>query len=107
MQIGIHCHDDCGLAVAGTLEAVRAGATMVQGTLLGFGERCGNAKLTTIIPNLQLKLGHRCIPDKNMPMLTTVARQVAEIANISIPPIRRMSVPTRSRIRRGCTRTAF
>lgn len=85
VQIGIHCHDDCGLAVAGTLEAVRAGATMVQGTLLGFGERCGNAKLTTIIPNLQLKLGHRCIPDKNMPMLTTVARQVAEIANISIP----------------------
>ena len=59
---------------------MRAGATMVQGTLLGFGERCGNAKLTTIIPNLQLKLGHRCIPDKNMPMLTTVARQVAEIA---------------------------
>ncbi len=85
VQIGIHCHDDCGLAVAGTLEAVRAGATMVQGTLLGFGERCGNAKLTTIIPNLQLKLGYRCIPENSMPMLTTIARQVAEIANISIP----------------------
>lgn len=85
VQIGIHCHDDCGLAVAGTLEAVRAGATLVQGTLLGFGERCGNAKLTTILPNLQLKLGYDCIPEKNMPMLTTIARQVAEIANISIP----------------------
>ncbi len=85
VRIGIHCHDDCGLAVAGTMEAVRAGATMVQGTLLGFGERCGNAKLTTLLPNLQLKLGYDCIPAGNMPMLTTIARQVAEIANISIP----------------------
>ena len=85
VQIGIHCHDDCGLAVACTMEAVRAGATLVQGTFLGFGERCGNTKLSTLIPNLQLKLGCSCIPEENMGMLTTIARQVAEIANISIP----------------------
>lgn len=85
VQIGIHCHDDCGLAVAGTQAAVLAGATMVQGTFLGFGERCGNTKLSTLIPNLQLKMGYSCIPDENLSMLTTVARQIAEIANISIP----------------------
>ena len=85
VQIGIHCHDDCGLAVACTMAAVQAGATLVQGTFLGFGERCGNTKLTTLIPNLQLKMGCSCIPEENMPMLTTVARQVAEIANISLP----------------------
>lgn len=83
--IGIHCHNDCGLAVAGSMEAVRAGASHVQGTLLGFGERCGNADLSTLIPNLQLKQGYSCIPRDCMPSLTATARKVADIANFSLP----------------------
>ena len=83
-QIGIHCHDDCGLAVASSMMAVRAGATHIQGTLLGFGERCGNANLSTLIPNLQLKFGYRCIPDDCMAKLTYTAARVAEISNITL-----------------------
>ncbi|MEA4822686.1 MAG: citramalate synthase [Clostridiaceae bacterium] len=83
-RIGIHCHDDCGCAVASTLAAVLAGARHVQGTLLGFGERCGNANLSTVIPNLQLKLGFSCIPDDAMASLTFAARRVADVANISL-----------------------
>ena len=84
--IGIHCHNDCGLAVAGSMEAVRARAhSHVQGTLLGFGERCGNADLSTLIPNLQLKQGYSCIPGNCMPSLTATARKVADIANFSLP----------------------
>lgn len=82
--IGIHCHDDCGCAVACTLSAVSAGACHVQGTLLGFGERCGNANLSTVIPDLQLKLGFSCIPPETMPGLTFAARRVADVANISL-----------------------
>lgn len=82
--IGIHCHDDCGMAVAGTIAAVEVGAGHVQGTLLGFGERCGNANLSTIIPNLQLKRGYVCIPDDALANLTFCARRVAEVANINL-----------------------
>jgi 2-isopropylmalate synthase len=60
--VGIHCHDDSGVGVANTVAAVREGAGMVQGTMNGYGERCGNANLVTIVPNLQLKLGVECVP---------------------------------------------
>ena len=80
--IGIHCHNDCEMAVANSVMAVQAGATQVQGTINGFGERCGNANLCSIIPDLQLKLGYPCIPSESMVNLTSVARSVSEIANM-------------------------
>jgi len=82
---GIHCHDDAGCAVANTLAAVRAGAVQVQGCINGYGERTGNANLCTLIPNLQLKMGIRVVDDAQLARLTEVARDVAEIANISPP----------------------
>ncbi|MDF2614807.1 MAG: citramalate synthase [Clostridia bacterium] len=84
VQIGIHTHDDTGMGVANSIMAVLAGATHVQGTLVGFGERCGNANLSTIIPNLQIKRDYECIKAENMPKLTTLSRRVAEIANVSL-----------------------
>jgi 2-isopropylmalate synthase len=83
MPIGIHAHDDGGCAVASSLAAVRAGATHVQGTLNGYGERCGNANLTTLIPDLELKLGRRCLRAGALPDLGRVARLTAEIANLA------------------------
>lgn len=80
--IGIHCHNDCGLAVANSMRAVDAGASHIQGTFLGFGERCGNTNLSTIIPNLQLKKGYKIVSDSSLARFTTVARKVAEISNI-------------------------
>ncbi len=82
--IGIHTHNDSGLAVANSLVAVEAGATHVQGVLLGFGERTGNANLSTIIADLQLKMGYRCIPEDNIRLLTPICRRVAEITNIPL-----------------------
>lgn len=83
-KVAIHCHNDTGTATACSMLAVDAGAAQVQGTFIGFGERCGNAELTTVIPNLQLKRGYLCIPEEKMPLLTPVARQVADIANIHL-----------------------
>ncbi len=83
-QIGIHCHNDIGLAVANTLAAVEAGARHVQGTLNGIGERCGNTALSTVIPNLQLKYGFSCLTEGQLSMLTPTARHVAEISNMSV-----------------------
>ncbi|MBA3462346.1 MAG: citramalate synthase [Deltaproteobacteria bacterium] len=83
VAIGIHAHDDGGCAVANSLAAVRAGATQVQGTLNGYGERCGNANLTTLIPDLELKLGRRCLRPGSLADLGRVARFAAEIANLS------------------------
>jgi 2-isopropylmalate synthase len=83
IAIGIHAHDDAGCAVANSLAAVRAGATHVQGTINGYGERCGNANLTSIIPSLELKLGRPCIRSGALPVLGRVARFVAEIANLA------------------------
>jgi 2-isopropylmalate synthase len=80
--IGIHCHNDCELAVANSLAAVEAGATQVQGTINGFGERCGNANLCSVIPNLKLKLGHDCVSDEDLKKLPKVSRTVYELANI-------------------------
>jgi 2-isopropylmalate synthase len=82
VQIGIHCHNDCEMAVANSMAAVQAGARQVQGTMNGIGERCGNANLCSIIPNLQLKLGLNCIPQENITSLTHVARFVSEVANM-------------------------
>jgi len=82
--IGIHCHDDCGLAVAGTISAVKAGAVHAQGTFLGFGERTGNARLSAVIPALQLKQGYSLIPPEKMPLLTSAAHEIAEISNVRI-----------------------
>ena len=81
-EIGIHAHNDGGLAVANSLTAVAAGAVHVQGTFNGFGERCGNANLSSIIPNLQLKKGYECIPPENMVLLTETSRVINEIANL-------------------------
>ncbi|RLJ62743.1 citramalate synthase [Sulfurisoma sediminicola] len=82
VTVGIHCHNDSEMAVANSIRAVQAGATQVQGTINGLGERCGNANLCSIIPNLQLKLGFECIPAEAMRHLTSVARSVSEIANM-------------------------
>ena len=82
VPIGIHTHNDMGMAVASTIMAVQAGATQIQGTINGFGERCGNANLCSIIPTLQLKMGYECIPKKSMQEITSVARTVSEIANV-------------------------
>jgi 2-isopropylmalate synthase len=81
--IGIHCHNDGELAVANSVMAVQAGATQVQGTINGIGERCGNANLCSIVPNLQLKLGFQCIPEESMERLSSAARFVSETANIT------------------------
>ena len=75
-QLGIHCHNDAELAVANSLAAVRAGATQVQGTINGIGERCGNVDLVSIIANLQLKMGYRCLPAESLRGLTEVSRFV-------------------------------
>ncbi len=80
--VGIHVHNDSETAVANTLAAVRCGATMVQGTINGIGERCGNANLVSIIPGIQIKLGHECVPDKNLKKLTNLSRSVQELANM-------------------------
>ncbi len=85
LEIGIHCHNDTGMAVAQSMAAVDAGAAHVQGTYVGFGERCGNANLSTLIANLQLKRGYTCIPEENMQLLTQTARRIADIANIWLP----------------------
>jgi len=83
--IGIHTHNDCELAVANTLAAITAGARQIQGTINGYGERCGNANLCSIIPTLQLKMGYGCVSDEQLRNLTGVARYVSEIANVNMP----------------------
>jgi 2-isopropylmalate synthase len=81
--VGIHAHDDSGCGVANSLAAVRGGATHVQGTMNGYGERCGNANLCSIVPTLALKMGRRSVREGSLAELTHVAWQVAEIANLS------------------------
>lgn len=83
VPLGIHAHDDTGCGVANSLAAVRAGATQVQGTINGIGERCGNANLSVIIPNLELKFDCRTLPEGRLEDLTETSRFVAEIANLS------------------------
>jgi 2-isopropylmalate synthase len=86
VKIGIHTHDDTGCAVANALAAVRAGAAQVQGTINGYGERTGNCNLTTVIPNLTLKMGIRTIPDDRLDRLTAVSHHVAELVNLTLNP---------------------
>jgi 2-isopropylmalate synthase len=86
VRIGIHCHDDAGCGVANSLAAVQAGATHVQGTINGYGERCGNANLTTIIANLQLKLGRPVIDEAQLAALTLTANYVDELLNFTPDP---------------------
>jgi 2-isopropylmalate synthase len=85
-RVGIHTHDDAGCGVANSVVAVEAGARQVQGTMNGYGERTGNANLTTILPDLQLKLGFDCIPAERMRSLTETAHLVDEICNVSPDP---------------------
>jgi 2-isopropylmalate synthase len=86
VTIGIHCHDDTGCAVANSMAAVVAGAGHVQGTLNGLGERTGNCNLTTVIPNLELKMGLRCLPEGRLERLTAVSHHVAEVLNRPLNP---------------------
>ncbi|HEY8477901.1 MAG TPA: citramalate synthase [Chloroflexota bacterium] len=84
--VGIHCHNDCDLAVANTLAAVARGATQVQGTLNGFGERCGNADLISVIANLALKYGHEMLLPGSLVRLTELSRYAYELANMNFRP---------------------
>jgi len=81
--LGIHTHNDGECAVANSLAAIREGALQVQGTINGYGERCGNANLCALIPDVELKLGERCLPEGNLPKLYEVAHFVAEVANLA------------------------
>jgi len=84
VEIGIHCHNDGDMGVANTITAALNGATQLQGTFLGYGERCGNANLVSIIANLQLKLKIKCLKEGQIENLTSKAHSIAEISNIAI-----------------------
>lgn len=83
-KVGIHCHNDIGMAVANSVISVSSGATHIQGTFLGIGERCGNANLSSIIPTLKLKLNYDVISKENLKKLTGTGRFISEISNISL-----------------------
>jgi len=85
-RLGIHAHNDGELAVANTLAAVEAGCGQVQGTINGYGERCGNANLVSVVGALQLKMGHDCVAEDRLARLTELSRAVAEIANVRPDP---------------------
>jgi len=82
-QLGIHTHNDSDTAVANALAGVIKGVRMVQGTINGYGERCGNANLCSLIPNLQLKLGYHCIQDDQLARLTQASRLISEVVNLA------------------------
>jgi 2-isopropylmalate synthase len=86
VAVGVHLHDDTGCGVANALAGVRGGATQVQGTINGYGERTGNCNLTTIIPNLTMKMGVETLPPDRMERLTPVAHHVAELVNMALNP---------------------
>jgi len=85
-RIGVHFHNDSGVAVANTVEAVRCGASHVQGCINGYGERTGNANLTTIVADLELKLGVEALPPGNLERLTAVSHHIAELVNLAPDP---------------------
>ena len=87
VRVGIHCHNDTGCAVANSLAAIDAGATHVQGTLNGYGERTGNADLVSVVANLELKLGRHVLPDNSLREATRIAHAVADVTNV--PPASR------------------
>lgn len=82
VRLGIHAHNDSETGVANTLDAVRHGATHVQGTINGYGERCGNADLVSVIPDLQLKMGYEVVAEEKLPQLAELSRFVSELANL-------------------------
>jgi 2-isopropylmalate synthase len=84
ISLGIHAHNDCGLAIANSIAAIQAGCSHVQGTLVGFGERCGNTSLASLIPSLELKLSLKCLPQGNLARISELTRKAAEIANVII-----------------------
>src|SRR5206468_9760553 len=84
--IGIHTHNDLECGVANSIAAVEQGASLVQGTMNGLGERCGNANLVSILPSLQLKLGHRCVSDEQLASLTPTAHLIDELCNLTPDP---------------------
>ena len=86
IRVGIHTHDDIGLGVANALAAVDAGATHVQGTFNGYGERVGNCNLTTLIPNLEFKIRRRSVPAESLPLLKEVSQFLDEVANVRPNP---------------------
>jgi 2-isopropylmalate synthase len=86
VELGIHCHNDCDVAVANSLAAIAQGATQVQGTINGLGERCGNADLVSVIANLALKCGYAVLRPESLPWLTEVSRFVYETANMNFRP---------------------
>jgi 2-isopropylmalate synthase len=86
VEVAIHAHNDSGLAIANSLAAVKAGATQVQGTINGYGERSGNANLCGIIPNLKIKMGIDCVTDEQLAKLTEVSRYISEVANLVHDP---------------------
>jgi len=83
VKLGIHTHNDSGTAVANAIASVLEGVTMVQGTMNGYGERCGNANLCTLIPNLQLKLGYQCLEKEDLTQLAPNSRYISEIVNLA------------------------
>ena len=84
-KAGIHTHNDCGLAAANAIAAVQEGVRMVQGTINGYGERCGNADLILLIGNLQMKMGKNCLPAESIRQLTNLSRYISDVANV--PPL--------------------
>lgn len=82
--LGIHCHNDAELAVANSIQAVGEGCVLVQGTVNGYGERCGNANLVSIIPDLQYKMGFKCFPAAKLKELTALSHYVAEVCNMPL-----------------------
>ena len=85
VPLGIHTHNDSEMAVANSIMAVKCGAVQVQGTINGYGERCGNANLSSIIPILKLKMGIDCISEQALKELTELSKHIAEIANLPLP----------------------
>ena len=86
VSIGIHAHNDTELAAANTLAAVQSGAAHVQGTINGYGERCGNANLCSIIPSLKIKMDVHCVTDEQLSKLTDISRYISEVANLAPNP---------------------
>jgi 2-isopropylmalate synthase len=84
LPLGIHAHNDSEMAVANSLLAIENGASHIQGTINGYGERCGNANLCSIIPALKLKMGYDCVADEQLQNLTETARYISEMANLSL-----------------------
>jgi len=82
VKLGIHSHNDCGMAVANSITAVQNGAVMVHGTMNGYGERCGNADLTSIIPILSIKMDRACVTQENLKKMKTLSRYISETANL-------------------------